>query len=57
MAQNVTLGEFGPPVAVEVPLEQTDNCPDETENDDSGSTLLYGSVITVVLCWMAAAIM
>ena len=39
---------------VEVPLEQTDSC--TTEEDGSGSTTLYGSIITMMLCWMAAMI-
>ena len=37
-----------------MPLEQTDNC--ATEADGSGSTTLYGSVITMMLCLMAAVI-
>ena len=41
------------PVAVEKPLEQSDDC----VGDNSGSATLYGSVTTMVLCWMTAAIM
>ena len=47
-----------------MPLEQTDNCVTEedgsgsmtTEEDGSGSVTLYGSVITMMLCWIAAVI-
>ena len=42
---------LGEPITVEEPLVQTDNC----GIDGSGSATLYGSVITVALCWMAAA--
>jgi len=62
--------EESQPIAVERPLEQVDNCPDEmgpdemgpdkmgpdemgpNEMDRSGASKLYGSVITMMLCWM-----
>ena len=43
--------EESQPVAVERPLVESDNC-----LDGSGSATLYGSVITMVLCWMTAAV-
>ena len=52
--QNFGFTEVGQPITVEVPLEQTDNC--VTDTDGSGSTTLYGSVITMMLCWMATMI-
>lgn len=42
------------PIAVESPLEPSDKCVNAVDN--SGSATPYGSVITVLLCWMAAAI-
>ena len=38
------------PIAVDMPLEQVDNCPNEMER--SGASTLYGSVITMMLCWV-----
>ena len=46
--------EESQPITVDRPLEQSDNCLNEVEG--SGSTTLYGSVITMLLCWMTAAI-
>ena len=47
--------EESQPITVDRPLEQVDNCPNEmgpNEVDSSGAVTLYGSVITVILCWM-----
>lgn len=47
--------EVDQPITVESPLKQTENCPNEV--DISGSATLHSSITTVVLYWMAAAIM
>ena len=51
--QNFGFVKVCQPITVEVPLEQTNNCVTDT-NDGSGSTTLYGSIVTVMLCWMVA---
>ena len=43
--------EESQPITVERPLEQSDNC-----LEGSGSATLYGSVTTMLLCWMTTAI-
>ena len=54
MFQNSTFVEIIQPVVVDTPLEQTaDNC----QMDRSGSPALYSSVVTTVLCWMAAVLL
>ena len=47
--------EKSQPIAVESPLEQSDNCPNKV--DSSESTTIYGSAITMALCLMVAAFM